>query len=332
MGTAGWDIVGATLVTVLTAGPLPVGPLESGAVDRQGGNTTMARIRTADPDITRAIAQATEWSQTFRRLVEAIERTDGVVWVSRGRCGSGAPACLLTNLIVSGPHRLLHIHVAPRRSGDELMASIGHELQHAVEVLGSSARSTAEMFNFFEYTPGVYRIGGRFETREAVEAGFAVGREVTRSRQPRIRTDDPDIARVIAHAREWSGTFRGLVETIERTDGVVWVVRGRCDGAQACLLMYLEVAGPYRLLRIHIDPRQSGARLMESLGHELQHAVEVLGTKVRTATGVYHFFDRNAFRIGGRFETQEALHAGLAVASEVARARGRPGVAQASQP
>jgi hypothetical protein len=149
---------------------------------------------------------------------------------------------------------------------------------------------------------------------------------------PRIRTDDPDIARAIAHARKWSGTFRGLVETIERTDGVVWVVRGRCDGAQACLLMYLEVAGPHRLLRIHIDPRQSGARLMESIGHELQHAVEVLGTKVRTSTGVYHFFNRNAFRIGGRFETHEALHAGLAVASEVARARRRPGVAQASQP
>jgi hypothetical protein len=145
-------------------------------------NTTMPRVRTADPDIARAIAQATERSPTFRRLLDDIGRTDGIVWVSRGRCGLGASTCLLTYLRVAGPHRLLHVHVAPRRSGHELMESLGHEFQHVLEVLGSSARSTAEMYNFFEYGPGVYRIGDRFETRDAVEAGFAVGREVTRAR------------------------------------------------------------------------------------------------------------------------------------------------------
>jgi hypothetical protein len=182
MAKAVWDVVAATVFTVLTAGPFPLAADESGLVDCQGASTTMPRIRTADPDIARAIAQATEWSQTFRRLVEAIEKTDGIVWVSRGRCGSGASACLLTYLIVSGPNRLLHVHVAPRRSGHELMESLGHELQHVLEVLGSSARSTAEMYNFFEYGPGVYRVGDRFETRAAVEAGFAVGREVARAR------------------------------------------------------------------------------------------------------------------------------------------------------
>jgi hypothetical protein len=139
----------------------------------------------------------------------------------------------------------------------------------------------------------------------------------------RIKTEDPEIARAIALAIDWSDTFRRLVETIERTDGMVWIVRGRCHAMSACLLIYLEVSGPNRMLRIHVDPRQAGERLMESMGHELRHAVEVLGTSARTSAAMYHFFDRQAgaYRIGGRFETNEAVEAGLAVGREVARAR-----------
>lgn len=149
----------------------------------------------------------------------------------------------------------------------------------------------------------------------------------------RIKTEDPEIGLAIAQAIEWSDTFRHQVETIERTDGMVWIVRGRCHAMSACLLIYLEVAGPNRMLRIHVDPRVAGERLMESLGHELRHAVEVLGTSVRTTAAMYHFFDRQAggYRIGGWFETNEAVQAGLAVGREVARAR-RLGAPQAKQP
>ena len=139
----------------------------------------------------------------------------------------------------------------------------------------------------------------------------------------RIKTEDPEIAQAIALAIEWSDTFRRQVETIEQTDGMVWILRGRCHAMPACLLIYLEVSGPNRMLRIHVDPRQAGERLMESLGHELRHAVEVLGTSARTTAAMYHFFDRQAggYRIGGWFETNEAVAAGLAVGREVARAR-----------
>ena len=66
---------------------------------------------------------------------------------------------------------------------------------------------------------------------------------------------------------------------------------------------------------------------MESLGQELQHAVEVLGAR-REAVRVHYFFQRHAdaYRIGGRFETRVALQAGIAVSGEVARARRRRGV------
>jgi hypothetical protein len=184
MGKPGWDVVGALLVTFFAAGPCRLAAIESAAGDGQGANTTVSRIRTADPDITQAIAQAIEWSQTFRRLVEAIERTDGVVWIVRGRCG-GSSACLLVYLEVSGPNRLLRIHVDPRRVGDRLMESLGHELQHAVEVLGSSARTSAGVYYFFDRQARGYRIGDRFETNDALQAELAIGREVARARRPR---------------------------------------------------------------------------------------------------------------------------------------------------
>ena len=149
----------------------------------------------------------------------------------------------------------------------------------------------------------------------------------------RLKTDDPEIARAIALAIEWSDTFRRQVETIERTDGMVWIVRGRCHAMPACLLIYLEVSGPNRMLRIHVDPRQSGERLMESLGHELRHVIEVLETSARTTAAMYHFFDRQAggYRIGGWFETNGAVEAGFAVGREVARAR-RRGAPRGKQP
>jgi len=45
-----------------------------------------------------------------------------------------------------GPHRVLRILVDPRAADRDLMASIGHELQHAVEVLNHrSVRSSSQM-------------------------------------------------------------------------------------------------------------------------------------------------------------------------------------------
>jgi hypothetical protein len=363
MAKVRWEVVGALLVAALTACPSAAAAIELEPVAREPANTTMPRIRSADPEIADAIARATEWSQTFRRLVEAIGRTDGLVWVRRAPCGRHrVAACLVIHMTVAGPYRLLHVHVDPGQSGDDLMASIGHELQHAVEVLRTSAKTTAEMYLFFEYSPGIYQVDGRFETGEALQAGFAVAREVAKARkrrrssfhQPlsppvtgvmtarhqssglepddspapamkvaRIRTDDPEIRQAIAQATKWSETFLRLVQAIEQTDGIVWIVRGRCRGTYACLLMYLEVSGPHRLLRIHVDPRRSGGSLIESLGHELQHAVEVLGTSVRNDAGMFFLFEQQAgaYRVGGRFETPAALRSGKAVGEEVAHAR-----------
>src|SRR5262245_23966644 len=67
------------------------------------------RVRTGDPDISILIQRATVLSPTFRRLAEAIQATDGIVYVQRGRCGHRVHTCLLFWMTVAGSNRILRV-------------------------------------------------------------------------------------------------------------------------------------------------------------------------------------------------------------------------------
>jgi hypothetical protein len=138
---------------------------------------TIPRVRSDNPRLAAAIAQGAERSTTFRRLIEAIDATDGLVYVMEGRCGQGVRACLHMSLELSGKNRLLRILVNPRRApGCELLGSIGHELQHALEALSNpNAKTSFGLSSFF------HQIGPegprRFETPEAIQVGLSVEKE-----------------------------------------------------------------------------------------------------------------------------------------------------------
>src|SRR4029453_8187101 len=93
------------------------------------------RVRGSSPAISQAIDRAFERSPTFRDLVAAINRTDGIVYVHHGKCGRSVLACVLLAVTRAGSFRILHIRVDPRRRGHDLMVDIGHELRHALELL-----------------------------------------------------------------------------------------------------------------------------------------------------------------------------------------------------
>ncbi len=142
---------------------------------------------------------------------------------------------------------------------------------------------------------------------------------------PRVRATSARIVDAIDRGIERSATFRRLVETIEATDGVVFVDEGRCrhSGVRACLLSSVTIAGQNRLLHILIDPRKApGCELVEAVGHELQHAVEVLhDRRIRSDLQIYGFFDLLGRAASGRFETDDAVEAGFAVAREACHGR-----------
>ena len=139
------------------------------------------RVRSSDAFIVALIAQGASRSATLTRLLEAIEASNGIVYVEPGACSHGVRACLQMWVQVSGPHRFLRVVVDRRKvdSDGELTGLIGHELQHAIEGLGEpSVTDGVKLYNFFRrYAP---TDNNRFETTLAINIGNAIRDELRR--------------------------------------------------------------------------------------------------------------------------------------------------------
>jgi hypothetical protein len=150
---------------------------------------------------------------------------------------------------------------------------------------------------------------------------YAFAQVVTGVPIVRVRSTNPAIAPLIEQGMARSKTFRNLVAGIEGTDGLVYVEEGKCGrGAHACLVLSVTVAGPYRLLRIHLEPGRPARRRIASIGHELHHALDALNQPtVRSDSAIFHHFLRAAPTGGERFETVEAIRTELDVYAELGR-------------
>jgi hypothetical protein len=139
----------------------------------------ITRVRSSDSRLTDVIAEATRRSETFRRLVARIGDSNGIVYVESGKCTHGVRACLQMWVQASGSDRFLRIVIDTKRTDSfiELAASLGHELQHAIEGLTEPAVTTGpKLFNYFKrYAP---TDNNRFETVAAVNAGNATADEL----------------------------------------------------------------------------------------------------------------------------------------------------------
>ena len=98
----------------------------------------IGHVRSHHEALRAMITTATEQSSTFRRMVETINASDGIVYIERGVCRHGVRACLV-NVTSAGRHRSLFVNVDIIRAERKLMAAIGHELRHAIEILGEPA-------------------------------------------------------------------------------------------------------------------------------------------------------------------------------------------------
>jgi hypothetical protein len=142
--------------------------------------------------------------------------------------------------------------------------------------------------------------------------------------QARLRSDNPAIARLIARADQRSITFHGLLEGLARTDGVVYIATGLCGhGVRACMPHSIARSESFRLLRILIDPQYANiddAHLTGIIGHELQHALEILSDpRITSAAAMFNFYKRDA-PASGAFETAKAILVGDRIADEMVMA------------
>jgi len=168
------QLMGTMLMTGLigTGRPVVAASMDAPAV---------GRVRSSHAVIGRVLKEASDRSQAFRRLVEIINASDGTVYVEEGQCGQGVRACLVT-VTMAGANRNLWVKVDTGAADVDLMGSIGHELQHAIEVLSDRTVTSGATMYFFYLKKGSRSQTGTFETRAAVEAGEAVRTEVRKDR------------------------------------------------------------------------------------------------------------------------------------------------------
>ena len=139
----------------------------------------------------------------------------------------------------------------------------------------------------------------------------------------RVRSTNPAITALIAHASAQSQTFRELVDTINNSDGIVYVEEDDCGfGVRACLTG-VTTAGENRVLWIRVETHGVDWDVMGAIGHELRHAVEVLDEpSVNSTAAMMMFYLRIGWRSPNRtFETNAAIKAGDAIRGEVQEAR-----------
>jgi hypothetical protein len=137
------------------------------------------RVRFLHPDLQVAAAHGTRRSPTFARLMRALEASDLIVQVQfrPDRRPSGGARLLLGPATPSD--RFVRIQSEPSLGRDKLIAQIGHELFHAVEVAAApEVRSEPALAALYRKIG--YRLAGgeRFDTSEAHVVEAIIRREL----------------------------------------------------------------------------------------------------------------------------------------------------------
>jgi hypothetical protein len=169
-------------------------------------------VRSDDPALVQVIQEGVARSQTFRAIVDQIDRLPGLVYLVSSRCGAKSMlrACLDHNVRARGDYRFLRVNITPNESGSRLIALVAHELQHAVEVLSDdSATSQDGVTGLYERIARKRTRAGVFETDAALATQTAVMRELrkcggkraVKTCMPRV-SRPPDRGSMIAHATD----------------------------------------------------------------------------------------------------------------------------------
>ena len=136
-------------------------------------------VRTEHPRVTAALFEGVRRSRTFASLIDALDRSDVIAYVqlvhdlpraSRGR--------LLLASKTNG-QRYVRIQMLPFLPHDDMIAVLGHELRHAVEIAEApEIHDEASFRRFYQRAGAGISDGFGFDTEAARIAGDRVKREL----------------------------------------------------------------------------------------------------------------------------------------------------------
>jgi len=141
----------------------------------------VARLRPQDARLTSLLHQGAARSTTFKSLVDRIEASNVIVYVALNPLMKPNFSGMLTWMTRSGDYRYLRASISTDLTSDQMIATLAHELQHAVEVIeDESVIDESSLVALYR------RIGRqlgnaaptRWETVAAQQTGFKVRREL----------------------------------------------------------------------------------------------------------------------------------------------------------
>jgi hypothetical protein len=193
-----------TLLTILAlATPLPA--LAGPAAPASGPATGGARVRPNDQRTAAVFLNGIERSDTFRALVDRLEQRNVIVYLRMDPSLKRKLAGRLTWMAATRNFRYVRVSLNPEIGGDLAVATLGHELQHAVEVAEAPSIVDGESLAAYYQKHGV-RVGNQKDDWDSVAARL-IGDDVRRE------LSQAPAARVVASiepfdARDWNIVYR----------------------------------------------------------------------------------------------------------------------------
>jgi hypothetical protein len=132
-----------------------------------------------------------------------------------------------------------------------------------------------------------------------------------------VRATTPQLTARLQEGRARSATFRALVDRLEAEKVLIYVLTGQCrrhDPVRlAGCLVFLGTAGGLRHFRIVVDDAGPSRRVIATIGHEMQHAVEIVDAGISTSDETRPGTEVRP----GVYETEAALRLDRAILAEL---------------
>ncbi len=136
------------------------------------------RVRPLEPRGARAIEIGYAESATFRAFVDEIEESDLVVYIDTDPFRTHTTEAFLEFLSANAGLRYAIAWVDPRHDDRQIVALVGHELEHAVELARACEVATREQFLAFYQSHGHVSGVEQYETARAHDATVRIAREL----------------------------------------------------------------------------------------------------------------------------------------------------------
>lgn len=139
---------------------------------------------------------------------------------------------------------------------------------------------------------------------------------------PRVRPNDNRVATMLLDGLRRSPSLAALVDRIEASDVIVYIeIQPHLNKALSGCLTWIATAGGYRYVRASLSPNLSADALIAAMGHELQHAVEIVEdpsvTGPASLLALYHRIGSGGPPGSVRLDTHEARAAGVRVRQDL---------------